>query len=116
MIRLDRDALICDLAETYHIYDIRSLPARRVATFAVGLREDSRIKKKISGVEYPYQELLLARIADKLSALLWYYGFYGDADRPPSIFDAMIGRVTEELESEFKGYESSEEFMTAWIE
>ena len=116
MIRLDRDALICDLAETYHIYDMRSLPARRVATFAVGLREDSRIKKKISGIEYSHQELLLARIADKLSALLWYYGFYGDADRPPSIFDAMIGKVTEEPESEFKGYGSREEFMTAWNE
>lgn len=116
MIRLDREALICDLAETYHIYDMRSLPARRVATFAVGLREDSRIKKKISGIEYPYQELLLARIADKLSALLWCYGLYGDEDRPPSIFDAMIGRAREEPKSEFKGYGSGADFITAWDE
>ena len=116
MIKLDRDALICDLAETYHIYDMRSLPARRVATFAVGLRDDSRIKQKISGIEYPYQELLLARIADKLSALLWYYGFYGDKNQPPSIFDAMTGRIEEDPEDEFKGYRSGEEFMAAWNE
>ena len=50
MIRLDRDALICDLAETYHIYDMRSLPLQTVATLSAGLRDDSRIKMKAGGV------------------------------------------------------------------
>lgn len=31
MIRADEDALVCDLAETYHIYNYRQLPARQVA-------------------------------------------------------------------------------------
>ena len=36
MIKTDEDALICDLAETYQIYDYKSLPAYMVATFSVG--------------------------------------------------------------------------------
>ena len=48
MIKTDEDALICDLAETYQIYDYKSLPAYMVATFSVGLRENSRIKMKLS--------------------------------------------------------------------
>ena len=49
MIRFDEDALICDLAETYHIYDYRSLPVKLVATLSAGLRDDSRIKLKAAG-------------------------------------------------------------------
>lgn len=44
MIQTDEDALICDLAETYQIYDYRQLPAYQVAVFSYGLRDDSRIK------------------------------------------------------------------------
>lgn len=43
MISLDRDALLCDLAETYHIYSLRGLPARTLATLVSGLRADARI-------------------------------------------------------------------------
>ena len=51
MLNLDKDALLCDLAETYHIYDYKSLPCKMVATFSCGLRADSRIKMKIAGIE-----------------------------------------------------------------
>ena len=40
MIKTDEDALICDLAETYRIYDYRQLPAYQVAVFSFGLRDD----------------------------------------------------------------------------
>ena len=33
MIKTDEDALICDLAETYRIYDYKQLPAYQVAVF-----------------------------------------------------------------------------------
>ena len=116
MMALDRDALICDLAEEYQIYDMRSLPVQLIATLSVGLREDSRIKKRISGRKYSRQELLLARIADKLSALIWLWGGYGDAEETPSIIDAMIGGVPEEPEGKFKVYRTAEDFMNAWNE
>ena len=41
MMAADEDALACDIAETYGIYDMRALPAGRLAVLAVGLREDS---------------------------------------------------------------------------
>ena len=41
MIATDEDALICDFAETYHIYDYRSLDVEYAATLAYGLRDDS---------------------------------------------------------------------------
>ena len=36
MIFTDEEALICDLAETYQIFDYRSLPVRTVATLSAG--------------------------------------------------------------------------------
>lgn len=71
MIKLDEDALICDLAETYHIYDYRQLPATKVAVFSFGLRDNSRIKKKLSNQPIDFDRLLLAGISDKLSYILW---------------------------------------------
>ena len=71
MLNVDEDAVICDLAETYHIYDWRSLPLSLVATFCYGLGQNSRIKRKISNEEYTTEELLLMNIADCLSILVW---------------------------------------------
>lgn len=115
MLRQDRDALICDFAEEYHIFDIKSLPARRVATFAVGLRDDSRIKKKIRGSKYSREELLLAQIHDRIAGLLWLFGGYGDMEQPPSLIEVMINGISEQEDDEFRRYRSAEEFDAAWI-
>ena len=71
MINENEDALICDLAETYHIYDYRSLPARTVATLAVGLRNDSRIKMHLSGEPLTFEQLMMVKIYDLLNWLAW---------------------------------------------
>lgn len=71
MLNLDEDAVICDLAETYHIYDWRSLPLSMVATFVCGLGQNSRIKRKLSKEKYTTTELLLMHIADCLSISVW---------------------------------------------
>ena len=52
MIQTDEDALICDLAETYGIFDYRQLPADQVAVFAFGLRDDSRIKLAMTNSKF----------------------------------------------------------------
>ena len=49
MLKIDEDAVICDLAETYHIYNYKELPPLTVALFCDGLRDDARIKLKMSG-------------------------------------------------------------------
>ena len=109
MIATDEDALICDLAETYHIYDYRSLPARLVATLSVGLREDARIKLKLSGQKRPINTLLIAYIADKLSAFI--YGFTDDAkknkNRPRSMVEMLL---EEEHEPDLTAFDTPEEF------
>lgn len=64
MVALDEDALICDFAETYHIYDYRRLPVEYAATLAYGLRENSRIRMIQSGLKVELNTLLLAHIVD----------------------------------------------------
>ena len=79
MINFDEDALICDLAETYQIYDYRSLPVKLVATLSAGLRDDSRIKLSAAGYTVSQDTLLLAIIADRVEA--FRYGFSEDASK-----------------------------------
>ena len=113
MIRLDRDALICDFAETYRIYDIWSLPARLAATYAVGLRADSRIMMKINGMKVPFDTLLLATTVDLFRLFLWSNSDDGhkNINKPESIAGKLFG--DEEENSSVRkntSFNSSEEF------
>lgn len=109
IIAKDEDALICDFAETYHIYDYRSLPLSRVAIFAVGLRDDSRTKMRISGMRYPTDTLLLASAIDRLSLLVWMNSKDGanGVNRPKSILNELMGK---ESEKDIEAFESSVDF------
>lgn len=88
----DEDALVCDLAETYGIYDWRSFPVTLVATLATGLREDARINLKLSGQPFPLNLTLLASAVDRLGLLWWSKTEDGqkNKNRPPSILERMI--------------------------
>lgn len=109
MIARDESALMCDLAETYRIYDYKSLPLSRVAIFAVGLRDDSRIKMKISGMKYPTETLLLASAVDRLSLLAWMNSKDGTngVNRPKSVLNELLGQ---EDERDIEAFNSPEEF------
>ncbi len=48
MVMTDEDALICDLAETYGIYNYEELPPIRAAVLACGLRANARIMAALS--------------------------------------------------------------------
>lgn len=114
MIKVDENALICDLAETYNILDYRSLPARLLATLSVGLRADSRIKLILSGQKTDEKTLLLASIVDRLSLLLWSKTKDCEKGRnkPSMIVDILLGEVetkkisafytSEDFEDEYK--------------
>lgn len=71
MIIFDEDALICDMAETYGVFDLYELPVQLAATLAVGLREDSRIKIKMSGMKMDFQKYILAALFDRVNWLCW---------------------------------------------
>lgn len=113
MIRQDEDALICDLAETYRIYDYRQLPLLQVAVFAYGLRDDSRIKKIISNQAVSLDTLLFASMVDRLSLSLWLQTKDGQkgVNRPKSIVDQLTKQDKEERdEREYLVFESGEDF------
>ena len=108
MIKLDEDALICDLAETYHIYDYRSLPVKLVATLSAGLRDNSRIKLKAAGSPVDLDTVILASIADNLSLLR--LGFSKDNKVKPYLFTEAIQG---EAKPKVKGFKTAAEFEAA---
>ena len=113
MIALDEDALICDLAETYQIYDYKQLPLNQVAVFAYGLRDDSRIKQIMSDQIVPLETTLLASIVDRLSLSLWLQTKDGQkgVNRPTSIAEMLTKNHKEERdERDYLVFESGEDF------
>jgi len=109
MISEDEDALICDLAETYQIYDYRQLPPTQVAVFSLGLRENSRIKMKLSGQTVPLDIMILAGIADRLSTLVWFQTKDGQKGRNrPQMLTNLL--TSTKQESDVEAFHSGEEF------
>lgn len=94
MIAVDEDAFICDMAETYHIYDYRGVPCKTLGTLAAGLRDDSRVKMKIGGVKASVDTLLLASVLDTVHLLLWMQTEDGTKgkNRPKSIAEKFYAR------------------------
>lgn len=112
MINEDEDSLICDFAETYHIYDYRKLPMSYVAILANGLREDSRIKMKLSEMDISTNNMLMASILDELRFLSWTKTEDAEKNqnRPKSVLKILMGQ---EEHSGNETYESAEDFERA---
>ena len=104
MIGHDEDALICDMAETYHIYRFDDFDAGYIATLAAGLRDNARIVKKITGCDLSMAELLAAVTADNLTVL--NHGLAGEKKRPRLFTEKLSLGVKEEK----KGFASGAEF------
>lgn len=114
MIRLDKNALLCDFAETYHVYDVRRLPARYAATLAAGLRPGSRIMLKAAGAPADAETLLLAAVADGVRVLAWQNTKDARKGRnaPKSLLSAIYGERKKKIETG-PGFDSPEAFR-AW--
>ena len=116
MIALDEDALICDLAETYHIYNMESFSPVLIATLAEGLGPNSRIRLKRSGLSYSLETLLLAHVADNTAFNV--YAKTKDArhgrDKPRS----MLAVLNEENNpgNHAMRFNSGSDFMKKWRE
>lgn len=112
MIATDEDALICDFAETYHIYDMRQFPVLYIATLAKGLRHDSRIMMAVNGLKVDLNTLLLAHIADNTAINTWFKtkdAQYGN-NRPPSMIKTLT-RKDSEIAREFV---DGDDFIEEW--
>lgn len=97
MLSIDRDALLCDLAETYHIFDLRALPVVTLAALSFGLRDDSRIKMKIAGIEYVPSYMLLASIADNFKMLRYNLLAEEGDPLPPLYTDIIFGKDKKQI-------------------
>lgn len=109
MLQTDEDALVCDLAETYHIYDWKSYPMRLIATLAAGLRDDSRIKMRLAGCRVRPSFLLSAMTVDALNVLAWQQTEDGHKGRnaPERIARILLG---EEDQKEHAAFDTPEEY------
>lgn len=114
MIALDEDALICDFAETYHIYDLFSLPVEYAAILACGLRDDSRIKMKAVGLEIDLKSLLLAHIAD--NTIMNCYLKTKDAQKGTNLPASFVKLLTEKKDpsKEIRKFDSGADFDKEW--
>lgn len=115
MIKLDEDSFICDMAETYHIYDYKQFPATYIAKLAFGLPEKSRIKRAMNKIDITLEEMLLMAQTDALNLLVWMRtkdavnGF----NKPESLLKQALGI---EEEKKYASFESPEEFEREWEE
>ena len=115
MAAKDEDALVCDFAETYHIYDYTAIPCRLAATLAAGLHPESRSKMALSNSTVTMEQLLLAIMADRLGWLVWAKTEDGrkGRNRPESITAILRGDNQKE---QFETYSSGSAFEAARAE
>lgn len=113
-MKADKSALICDLAETYGIFDYRALPVSLLATLSVGLRDNSRIKMHLAGVKASRAEILAAATVDRLSMLVWLHSEDGrnGTNRPKSVLATLMGQNMEN--DQVEAFENGEDFEREW--
>ena len=114
MIAADEDALICDFAETYHIYDFRALPVEYAATLAAGLQDDSRIWRVMSG-RAGTDRLLAAMTVDTLKVLAWQNTENGHkgTNPPESITLELMGEEKPEKAGGVEAFDTPDDFRKA---
>ena len=111
MMGTDRDALICDLAETYQIYSFEAVPLLTLATLAAGLHADSRIRMKMDGAKRIAPFFLWVEIADTLNALTHALVGKKGSTAPTRYRDIMMGE--QDMKEKATGFESPEDFEAA---
>lgn len=102
------------MAETYHILDYRALPVDLLATLALGLRDDSRVKLALSKTRVSADTLLLAAAVDRLSLLV--YANTKDAKYKRNAPKSIVATLTERGERQKKDhltFSSGAEFEAA---
>ena len=92
---------------------MRDMDPGLIATLAVGLRSDSRIKMEANGLKVDSKTLLLAHIADNTAINTWFKTEDGqkNQNRPPSMLQILTGNMQQEI-----GFDSGNEFEKKWRE
>lgn len=104
------DTIVCDLAETYNLYDFENIEGRKLATYVLGLRPSSRLMMELNGMKATTQEILTAKCVDTLNMLLWSKTNNAKSGRnkPESIVkNLMVDKKPKQ------GFENSKDFERA---
>ena len=114
MLEIDRGAFICDMAETYHVFDYKALPVDLLVTLASGLRENSRIRCKMANLPISMDTFFIAGIHDLVSLLWWGQTTAGreNRNRPEALLPHLLGK--HEDEKKLETYLSGDDFKAAW--
>ena len=112
MIATDEDALLCDLAETYGIFDLNALPVETLAALSFGLRENSRIKRKMAGAPEVDEMELLSVIADNLTLIRSV--LLGQELSDTALTSMCIRKQNRPQAQPIYKFASSEEFKEIW--
>ena len=113
-VSLDEDALICDFAETYQIYDWRSLPGRLAATLASGLRQNSRIRMKADGVKANLDTSMLALIHDDLASLTYLMiksKTRKHVPKPDSLVEKIVHGDKKQANETYQGFTDQNDYL-----
>lgn len=116
MRALDEDALVCDFAEYYHIYDYRALDPGYAAVLACGLRPESRIMMKLSGEKYTKTEMLLMASLDTQNMIMWISAQKGNKRKirkPESVMRKLMGKEQDVKKEKTKLFNSGADFKAA---
>ena len=111
MLSTDKDMFFCDMWETYQVKDYKALPVETLAVLASGLREDSRIRMKMSGMAYVPLELLAAKCTDSLAYILHVLSADNHMTPPKRVMDYIIHPT--EKPRETAGFRSGTDFEAA---
>lgn len=105
------EEIICDLAETYHILNYKELSPLLVATLVLGLDDDSRLKRKLSGHKLTTSQMLMALMVDNLQFLAWTKtkSATKGQNRPESLYNKLMGFDKKEAD-ELNSFATPEEF------
>lgn len=117
ILSVARDELICDMAETYHIYDLQALPVRTLAVLACGLGQNSRVWAKVNGFNAKWSDIVLAMCADRLAILTWFQTEDGakGRNRPEMLTTQLMNRPGQsDKKKHYQTYNSGADFLAAW--
>ena len=97
------------MAQTYHIFDLESIPVPLLATLVWGLGDDSRIKRRAAGMKIDLNTMLHAAMLDRLTALVWMRTKDGAKghNRPKSVLESLT------KDNDTEAFGSAEDFENA---
>lgn len=109
MLAADRDALACDLWETYQVRDMEALPMKDLVVLSCGLRDNSRMKMKMAGLQNNMDRLLIAGCFDLLMHIRC--GLFGSGEAMPnSMYGTLMGIEQIRGEKEIVSFDTAEEW------